>query len=1832
LYLFIAIFIYRGLIGAEGEILNRDLVKPPSLEGFFHFYYPLWSEYESVSTISRLPQLMLFLPFFGIGFLFDMDSSEMLTTMYISFHFLAGAGAYYTTRYLLKRTYRKERLKIMGASFVAGLAYMWSSYIIYRSFHPSILAVYGLAPLLVLSLIVCFEKKKIRYALLTALLWSLACADVHWIVFGALLILGYFSFNAAADIIGSLRARRSGCHGSGSPTPDRSQKGNSHSSPGADDEQEQRSASIRDRLKCIMTSSAAGVKLIFAIMASYICFSLYWLLPGFFMGGTSRYGVVITLERIDTAYSHAPGILDVIIQQGGYHGAGGLFATESSILGTQLMGNLMLLSGLVVFVLGLLALYFKPRNRHVAFFSAFALILVFLVSCVSLAPGFGHWLIFDAPLHQLYGWAFKSPKMYQLALLSLCILSGFSLVEIFTRIERTRRLGPNLKRSISAFVIIVLIFSILLPGWPLATGDMNDNLRPVDIPDEYRQANIWLDEQTGDFKVLWLPSHRQTYMEWNNGTEMHHDIAAFSSSRPTYISTTPQWQPNGYGIYVVNSALDWKYGQSILFKNGTGNLGGILTPLGIKYILYHEDVYSPPVKDGFLDRLKNQDDLELVERFGFIYIFENECLKERKDTFFSTSSQGTLVTGGVASLSTINSLPDYEPVDNALFFSDQKSLEFKYLQNAIDKIIFTESTGMEEMVFTFADQRYFIAPYDHTDHYKPSEMWSKNRMVFLCWDGRAQRKGDVDASWDWGYDRGVVYTWSAGKLIREPSDSEKIPVFHYGFEKGFEGFGSATAIVNVSRSNRSMSGEYSLMGAMEKGESRENQIAGTGMIEIPEGNEHFNISMHIAASNANNVQVLLRYYDEDSEYIEKDFLLTKSWDFDFIEIGENLILPPVARYLTIQVLADQNPIAESYWWVDDIRMSMIEEKIIDPNMMSMDFEVDEGDEYEIFIRALKGEKCGAIDIHLDDMPLRTLDTLGKPSSFQWNSVGTRSLKEGVHTVAIENVAGFNAVNLIAVIPESKAREYRSMADELIRDKDLIYALEAESTFNRLHATTSGSHGNEASMGRVLRFNDYGTAWNSLEILRSGTYSLSIGCIGAVEDEELTISIGNRSFRSGDVSNSDNSWINLTGIHLERGNHLIRMTSPEDTRYVAHFSFEDGWNSTDNAPYHWTSMENNTVVETTHRMVNILNRSFENGWNSSGNAPYLWHPPRNATLVNISTHTEYFRNHSFEDGWNVTMGAPYGWFPPEAQFDASLVPGTRTHEEHSLKLTTDSAQPKTWSKMNSEDIYLAPNRTYDARIDMKIENCNQSHVKIMGYDDTSAEWAPLSYLVTKGEGTGTENWKKYSNSFHVPGNISRIMVSLNAGAALDHVSGNATTWFDNFSISREIEDITTENVNFTASLDPEAGTDGNYSLRLTTENAIPDVWSWMNSESIILEPDEKYVVSMDVKTENCNGSHVKLRGNNRTSGKWENIAYLLTKGEGTGTAEWTEHALAFTLPENISEVMVTLNIGGVLDPGSGNSALWCDDLRFFRDEGLSSKNRTIFSVSLDRTTRTDGEFSLRLTTDSGELETGSEMKSEPVRVEPGKTYTASMDVRTRNLDDSRVNIKGYNSSTGRWDLLKRLVADIKGDNGWTEFEESFIVPHGMNEVRLFLNINGVLDPRMGNATAWFDDLRMHEVMEKRRTDIDLVVLHSGDNNRTLKDLFRKDAKATVLDYERVSATRYRVRVSSSGPFILGFTEAYDEFWVASVGGLGRIRSVPLNGMINGFYINRTGNFTIIIEFMPQKWFEIGMWITALSMTGSLGFFIWVDRKRWGKRLSLMAGRMAGLGGGRGRKRR
>ena len=70
----------------------------------------------------------------------------------------------------------------------------------------------------------------------------------------------------------------------------------------------------------------------------------------------------------------------------------------------------------------------------------------------------------------------------------------------------------------------------------------------------------------------------------------------------------------------------------------------------------------------------------------------------------------------------------------------------------------------------------------------------------------------------------------------------------------------------------------------------------------------------------------------------------------------------------------------------------------------------------------------------------------------------------------------------------------------------------------------------------------------------------------------------------------------------------------------------------------------------------------------------------------------------------------------------------------------------------------------------------------------------------------------------------------------------------------------------------------------------------------------------------------------------------------------------------------------------------------------------------------------------------------------------------------------------------------------------------------------------------------------------------------------------------------------------------------------INSIPLYSVTNGFYVNKTGDYSLIIEYQPQKWFLQGAAISILFLVVMIAGLLLLRKRRDMRRLYLTFGKI------------
>lgn len=118
--------------------------------------------------------------------------------------------------------------------------------------------------------------------------------------------------------------------------------------------------------------------------------------------------------------------------------------------------------------------------------------------------------------------------------------------------------------------------------------------------------------------------------------------------------------------------------------------------------------------------------------------------------------------------------------------------------------------------------------------------------------------------------------------------------------------------------------------------------------------------------------------------------------------------------------------------------------------------------------------------------------------------------------------------------------------------------------------------------------------------------------------------------------------------------------------------------------------------------------------------------------------------------------------------------------------------------------------------------------------------------------------------------------------------------------------------------------------------------------------------------------------------------------------------------------------------------------------------------------------------------------------------------------------------------------------------------------------------------------------------------------SVKDLPVNNNRLPKISTEKIDPTHYIIKVrDASSPYILSFSERFSPLWKLSLNSKNiSSQHFIINGYANGWIIDKTGNYTLSLEFISQKYFIIGLYITIVTFTLLI---IYIVIKIWIKKI-------------------
>ena len=94
----------------------------------------------------------------------------------------------------------------------------------------------------------------------------------------------------------------------------------------------------------------------------------------------------------------------------------------------------------------------------------------------------------------------------------------------------------------------------------------------------------------------------------------------------------------------------------------------------------------------------------------------------------------------------------------------------------------------------------------------------------------------------------------------------------------------------------------------------------------------------------------------------------------------------------------------------------------------------------------------------------------------------------------------------------------------------------------------------------------------------------------------------------------------------------------------------------------------------------------------------------------------------------------------------------------------------------------------------------------------------------------------------------------------------------------------------------------------------------------------------------------------------------------------------------------------------------------------------------------------------------------------------------------------------------------------------------------------------------------------------------------------------ISFRKVNPTKYLIDVEATHPYFLIFSQSYHPGWQAYIGKKKIAGHYKVNGFANAYYIDKLGNYSITLEFIPQRLFIFGLYLSFILATILIFIFV------------------------------
>lgn len=569
---------------------------------------------------------------------------------------------------------------------------------------------------------------------------------------------------------------------------------------------------------------------------------------------------------------------------------------------------------------------------------------------------------------------------------------------------------------------ILLLFLYYLPG---LTGDFDGNFHPVTLPAELDQMVGTL-EESDDCTVVWLPVLFLDELTWNPKE---------SPSFYNMSDLTPGRSVLGLGP-PGDRSTNMPYIQHVYAGLADGRLRNIskyLLPANVCWVVFHDDLAASKdnltgsSSEAALVNLKASD-LKLEQQAGFLSGF----FLENSPGLFYVPERSFLTVGGLTTLNSLATLPDFDPVGSGLIFVDRSNDK---LDLADAGFILGPRSSYVDLLLSYMPDDLLVSPSEYASLGDPGAGWAYMDPRYYEWYHYARNVADIDPPGEFDYERGLAVS----SYRPSPEAAEK-SIDLSGLMWSASGWTRSDQI-EVIQQGLPVQIQYRF------GAPSSSHVLMDTSIGVQDWTYYDTASLDVLGdASGNSLELWLKRGLDGTTYkvgsVRLDWRGWRRLEFSLPWPRDYM------RGLVISIRWEKDRYPSSAGphrlGLGNLDLSAKHASVRQAPVLKVPFKVQESADHEVYLRVLLNPQGGEMEVSVDDGLPTVIGTEAPQSQLAWQRVTGIHLSRGEHELAIVNRAGLNAVNVLAVASAGDIRTMEEALDKRLHTGNVIVVTDTSS--------------------------------------------------------------------------------------------------------------------------------------------------------------------------------------------------------------------------------------------------------------------------------------------------------------------------------------------------------------------------------------------------------------------------------------------------------------------------------------------------------------------------------------------------------------------------------------------------------------------------------------------------------------------------------------------------------------------------------------------------------------------------------------------------------------------